>query len=54
MDISTAAKVTLSYANETIFLFMGGFMIALVYAASIEGVATLIGTPPTNSDSFWL
>lgn len=34
MEISTPAQVTLSYANETIFLFMGGFMIALAMERS--------------------
>lgn len=34
MGITPAAKVTLSYANEAIFLFMGGFMIALAMERS--------------------
>lgn len=34
LDITPASKVTLSYANEAIFLFMGGFMIAIAVECS--------------------
>lgn len=34
LDITPAKQVTLSYANETIFLFLGGFMIALALEKS--------------------
>lgn len=34
LGITPAAKVTLSYANESIFLFMGGFMIAIAMEQS--------------------
>ncbi|MEG2067091.1 MAG: DASS family sodium-coupled anion symporter [Tannerellaceae bacterium] len=34
MGITPVSKVTLSYANEAIFLFMGGFMIALAMERS--------------------
>ncbi|MEG2612589.1 MAG: DASS family sodium-coupled anion symporter [Alistipes sp.] len=52
--ITPASKVTLSYANEAIFLFMGGFMIALAMEKSnlhkrfALYVIKLIGSSPAR------
>lgn len=52
LDITPAARVTASYANEAIYLFMGGFMIAIAMERSnlhkrfALMVIKLVGTSP--------
>ncbi|MEG0498546.1 MAG: DASS family sodium-coupled anion symporter, partial [Alistipes sp.] len=54
LGITPASKVTLSYANEAIFLFLGGFMIALAMERSnlhkrfALHIIKFIGNSPTH------